>query len=321
MMKDINDMRAYVVPLIGSIQDRKRHWLAASAILIFAIFGCNDVNFEKGATGADAHVPGPETLCSPIGGTVPSTSNGMFGDIYIQQPSVCKATVNYTACDSHEEMTLGTQGSRIADVVVAAPLVPTRPFDKGFETRDGGMLTYPSDFGSYSGTNVFEFWGMNLRTKIALSDLAPADADGAYQFAILADDGFKLTREDTGEVIVELKGVNSTRLVVSSKLVQFARGQRIPFKIQYYQTPRTEIAFQLLWRTRTAGQSLSESYDGQAGTGGTYWFDWTQYNSLGYSPPSAQYNDLVSNNPAHNWRPVRVQNFWMPDSTVNTCVK
>jgi len=306
-------MGTLLVPFSVSSQNGKRHWIGLTAILL--IMGCSNVEFEKGVSPAGAG-PTASTPCSPIGGSFPSNENGMYGNIIVQQPETCTNS-GLQSCNSHQEMTSGAQGSNLSDIVVSAPLVATRPFDRGFETRSGGLLTYPSGFGAFTGQSIVEFWGLNMRTKIALTD---GDYEGDYQLAAIVDDGFRITREDTGEVILDLQGVNSSTLVTRPGagqpigVVRFARGQRIPFKIQYYQTPRTEIAFLMLWRP-VSGSAYADPEEFQS-YGGNYYFNWQSYTPSTGSPPTANFQNLLN----RGWKVMKSQNFWMPDSLTHSCI-
>jgi hypothetical protein len=297
------------MPLIGSIGDVKRHWKTLLTILIIA--ACSPANFEKSPPSATSNPPGPtgETPCSPIGGSFPSNQNGMYGWIVVQTQSTCNSS-GLQSCNSHEEMTSGNQGDKLSDMVVSAPLVPTRDFSVGFATRDGGQLNYRG-----TSTPVREFWGLNMRTKIAL---ASGDAPGLYQFLAIVDDGFRMTLETSNDVFLNLEDVNSSS-VVSTKgagynpnTVYLNPGDRVPFRIQYYQTPATEIAFFMMWRrVNSQADAQTARFERCSGVCGRNAF----WNVDGGGAATANYNALY----ADGWRPMRAENFWMPDNLVHTC--
>lgn len=300
------------MPLIGSLRDVKRHWKALLVILIIA--ACSPANFEKSPPSTNSNPgnpPGPtsETPCSPIGGTFPSNRNGMYGWIVVQDQGTCNGS-GLQSCNSHDEMTSGNQGDKLSDMVVSAPLVPTRDFSVGFATRNGGQLNYRG-----TSTPVREFWGLNMRTKIAL---ASGDAPGLYQFLAIVDDGFRMTREDTGHMFLNLEDVNSSS-VVSNEVgsnnpytVYLNPNDRVPFRIQYYQTPATEIAFFMMWRrVNTQGEATVARFNRGNGAAGRNAF----WNVDGGGGTTANYAALYND----GWRPMRAENFWMPDDLVHTC--
>ena len=306
-------MRARLLPIFGPVRDGKRHWIALFTAFSLTLLACNDVKFEKPTEAQNIdNPPGPtgSTPCSDIGGSFPSNENGMYGWIIVQTPSVCQGSSNLS-CNSFEEMTSGSQGDKLSDMVVSAPIVRTLDFSAGFTTRNGGKL-------NYRGTNtpVVEFWGLNMRTKIALM---PGEGEGYYQFLALVDDGFQIKREDSGEILLNLDGLNPTTVVSNDsvnnapKTLYLRAGERIPFRIQYYQTPKNEIAFYMMWRkvnspaeatnarfNRCAGNVCGRNQFWNVDAGGT---------------PTPNYQALE----ADGWRPMRQENFWMPDSLVHSC--
>lgn len=182
--------------------------------------------------------------------------------------------------------------------------VPTRMFDRGFPTADGSLLMA-------NGKILVEWFELYLETQIQLTG---ADADGSYQFAMIADDGatMELMGVNGFKRHVDNDGTHSSRLACATSPVLMDHAVRLPARIKYYQGPRTEIALMLLWRTVPSASSVpAEPLCGA--TGQDKFFNY--FNNP--STPNQAYLDLLS----RGWKPLQPGNFVLPgQNRVNPCV-
>lgn len=182
--------------------------------------------------------------------------------------------------------------------------VPTRAFDQGFVTQDG--VTIQND----QGNTLYEYFMLSFESRVKL---APGEAAGQYQFALLSDDGSILELDEGSgfDPVVDNDGVHPTRLACATKTVSLQAGSSIPMRLDYYQGPRHHIALNVLWRLRGAGESLSDPACGLEGNS-TFW-----NSSVVPSAPQAAFNDLL----ARGWKVLAPENYELSEPTsVNPCV-
>ncbi len=177
--------------------------------------------------------------------------------------------------------------------------IPTRAFDLGFVTQAGQLIQTPE------GNTLYEYFSIHADTEI---QLAPDEAPGSYQFALLADDGAVLNiDEGTGlHPVVNDDGVHPTRLGCATQAVQMSAGVTLPAHIDYYQGPRYHIALALLWRewTPDPGFNPNDVECGQAGNS-RYWNSGTVP-----STPQAALTGMLS----RGWKFLRPENYVLPRS-------
>jgi hypothetical protein len=183
--------------------------------------------------------------------------------------------------------------------------VPTRPFDQGFLTQDGSLLTLPD------GTTLYEFFGLQFDTVIRLT---ANDQPGLYEFAVLTDDGSILSF-DTGSGLQEYlnaDGDHPTVMGCPSSALALDSTSAVPMHLDYYQGPRYNIALMLLWR-RVADQSAASLDDPACGTDGNdLYFD----QSTNPTTPTSYYFDLLG----RGWSVVPAENFYLPNTSApNPC--
>lgn len=184
--------------------------------------------------------------------------------------------------------------------------IPTRPFDRGFYTQSGDLIT------TINGNSLYEYFGLRFTSDLKL---ATGESPGAYQFAILADDGAILTLniDGTDQVIVNDDGTHPTKMACASLPVNLSDGQTIPFKLIYHQGPRYHIALKVMWRPWPAagGDPVVDTWCNQSGN--SLFFDSTQ------DPPAPQtaYYDLLS----RGWKVLDSGNFKLPSGDPNPCAQ
>ncbi len=119
------------------------------------------------------------TVCNPWGDDATASNRGIVGRLTYMPPGIC-ADENGAALPSRPKLAssyldLGTA----VDVTLffSRLFVPTRFFDRGFETQDGTLIT------NASGNTLYEWFGVELLTQLKLS---PGDEEGDYQLAVLS---------------------------------------------------------------------------------------------------------------------------------------
>lgn len=245
--------------------------------------------------------PPPIAVCDPFSenNEVVTEKNGIEGKLYYFDSQPPTKNTSYF-------LQYGTYVENLI-VYLSQINVPTRHFSQGFTTDTGATLS------NLAGDTLIEWFALNLTGRIGLTS---ADAPGAYQFAAISDDGilFKLTKNGTLEPYINDDNVHPTLMSCSVEPVMFDATTKIPFELNYFQGPRTEIALMLLWRPYPAagGAPIIDPECGKSGT--TYFFDY----STNPSTPKQPYLNLLS----RGWRPVPAVNFFLKENAKpNPCTE
>lgn len=186
--------------------------------------------------------------------------------------------------------------------------MPTRPFDRGFYTQSGTLVT------NANGNTLYEYFGMHLEAQLQLSTNEPA---GYYQLATLADDGALLKIPDGAggfKTIVNNDGTHSTKMACATEPVWLDHNTKIPMILQYYQGPRYHISLVTMWRPWPDGVSntnaVVDPYCGRSGN--SLFFDSTKDPVEAKTP----FYELLS----RDWKVLENANYNFPDQEVNPCV-
>jgi hypothetical protein len=142
-----------------------------------------------------------------------------------------------------------------------------------------------------------EYFSLHFTGRLKTSK---AEGSKVYQFAIISDDGaiFSIYNGSRYQEIVNNDGTHSAKLACSAipvKVYPFT-ALSIPFKLDYYQGPRSEIALILMYREWT-DNTVEEPLCGTEGS--AYWFNPVN------SAPQDPYKQLLT----RGWKPV-------PDSMI-----
>lgn len=185
--------------------------------------------------------------------------------------------------------------------------VPTRPFDRGFYLQSGDLVTTPN------GNTLYEYFGVRMESQM---QLAPTEAPGNYQLAVLADDGALLKIPDGlgGEkIIVNNDGTHATKMMCATEPIYLDHNTKIPMTLEYYQGPRFHISLVTMWRPWPDGSDpdIPENDPLCGAQGNSTFFDSTQ------DPVAAQpaFYELLS----RNWRVLQNENYYFPDQADNPC--
>lgn len=266
---------------------------------VFSLTACLESSDQPTVIDGDTEVDvidPSKIICNPVDDFVPTfLSRGLVGKLYYltdDQPrysSVDEFIPNAHAID--------------ADLYFNRLNVPTRPFDRGFYTMDGTLVTNPD------GQALYEYFGVELETELKL---APGQAPGNYQFAILADDGamMRLHGASGDTVLVNDDGVHPTKMGCQSGSVYMDANTRLPIQFRYHQGPRFHIAMVVLMRPMPTDPALQN--DALCGTSGNDAF----WNSATNPPtPKANYYSLLE----RGWTVLEGANYQLPESS-NPCV-
>lgn len=279
-------------------------WIGASVLLA----SCSMGKFEslRAIPDSASTRSGPRpmfrldsTVCDPLSDYIPygSDTMGLRGKLYYLSDTMPRFT---TVENIPSAIDAGI------DLFLNDVNVPTRMFDRGFPTAAGTLL-------QAEGKTLVEWFGINVDSEIVLDG---DDAPGAYQFAMIADDGAVMevseVNSDAGfKKFIDDDGTHSSRLACALKPVEFATNSHLPTRIKYYQGPRTEIALMLLWRKVDPNNPPSEPLCGA--TGQNLYFEY--HNNP--STPQPAYLDLQG----RGWEPLKPSNFRIRGSQggVNPC--
>ncbi len=233
-------------------------------------------------------------VCEPFGGTTTATPlNGVRTKLFYRMAGMPR----YYTAQQYVDL---TQASG-KDIFLSQINVPTRMFDTGFSSQTNEVLK------DDAGQTLIEYFGLKMSTAIRLGE---NDPEGAYEFALLSDDGsvMKIKNPDeTWSVHINNDGDHPTRMGCASNVVNMTRRTRLEVDLTYYQGPRYHISNVLMWRpVSTGGAAGRDSECGKSGN--TYFFD-----PNNHSVPLAPYNGLI----ARGWKVLAPNNFWVVGSDLN----
>lgn len=291
------------------IQRRSAATIVIMCALALSLPGCltEGTGTEGGTTvvaGPD-DVPGPpltspeHTICDPFNAGTSARDKGLIGNlVYLtdDQP-------RYSSARDYVDNGVPVQSTLYFDKL----FVPTRSWDLGFYTQAGELVL------NHNNEPLYEYFGLHLESELML---APGEAPGWYQFAILSDDGATMDLRDNEGVltpIVNNDGVHPTRMGCSMRSVYLDSTSRVPFVLNYYQGPRYHISMVLMMRPVPEGvDPMAAASDVECGrSGNSRYFN---YNVVP-SEPTATYYDLLT----RGWKPLENQNYHFPESAENPC--
>lgn len=249
----------------------------------------------------DAYVADPsrkifaQKVCNPLSGDDGEGAErlGINGRLYYlqsHQPRYAKAS---------ETIQFGTMLP--AEIFMNRLFVPTRAWDRGFQTTDGSLLK------NEKNETLFEYFGMELQARLKLSAI---EAPGNYQLAILSDDGATVRLTDnTGKenLVIDNDDVHPTKMGCATQPIFMNYRSRIPFRIQYAQGPRYHVSLILMWRPVTSETNLNDPLCGR--TGNDEFFN----SRFDPSVPSANWQALLQ----RGWKPLEIDNYSLMQSTPN----
>ena len=276
--------------------------VAMGVLAMLYVTGCESGSQVPTEEGDRLHTydinayPLNKVVCDPMGGGGGGTSpqQGIKAELFYRSQGQPRY---YRAQDYIDHTTKAEQ-----NIFFTEMFVPTRMFNVGFTTQTSGVLK------DDVGQTLIEYFGIKMNTSLRL---APNDAEGVYEFALLSDDGsvMKIKNGDTWSEVINNDGDHPTRMGCSSQRITMTRDTKLETEILYYQGPRYHISNILLWRKLSDAQAAGT--DSACGvTGNDYWF-----NPNNNSMPTANFTALFS----RGWNVVSQGNFYIPqESTENT---
>lgn len=191
--------------------------------------------------GGSGSIP---VVCDPFDKkNIVDSQSGIEGRIYSSGSRLDRSTCQNQSCTSRDYI---SQGNKInAALFMNRIFVPTRDFTQGFDVNGSNPLT------DANNNTLIEWFALDLQSSFILRD---SDSEGLYQFAIISDDGATLSV--AGQDILVSEGEHAPELACASQVTALKKGDAIPFRLTYFQGPRTQISLILLWRKVSAGQSL-----------------------------------------------------------------
>lgn len=270
------------------------------------LVACSKVEFDKGAPAGTASVN--PVVCDPFGnGGGSNSTQGLVADLHFLEdddragrgaPDRFQYYIDWAKPQNH----------LLKYVFLNQLNVRSRAFTNGFQNQ-GGAYVKKTD-----GTKMEEYFALDLQSELSLAG-KPA---GAYQLAVISDDGAIVDITDTNNTIqvINQDGYNSSRLGCAISPVVFNSTEKKPIRIRYFQSPRTHIALMLLWRPWQGGSSSDPLCGKQGGDFGqdsnNFFFD-----TNADSAPTSNFTVLTS----RNWEVVAPQHFSLPSGTTNPCVQ
>ena len=194
----------------------------------------------------------------------------------------------------------------------------TQNFTLGFQTANG------TDVVDLNGNELDQYFSLQSQGFIG------AATPGAYQFAILSDDGSVFYIGDGQghfQPLINNDGSHSNRFSCAQTVVNVGANSLIPFQINYYQGPPVRLGLMLFWRIVDPGNSTTMADplcpSPQFGTteGDEYFFGVDPNSGLpvpttNYDNPAAGSTTGILN---RGWQVVPAQSFFLTQGTSNPC--
>lgn len=186
--------------------------------------------------------------------------------------------------------------------------VPTRPFNLAeFSNQNGVSVTTDAEDPNY------QYFAIKVKGQF---QLASNEKAGAYQVALLSDDGASLrvvTAEGEQSIVADNDKSKSTRLTCSIRSLHLAQGQSLPFALEYYHGPKYNMNAVLMWRPLPEGANpdapTTDPMCGQAGQGRFF-----EPGAVPAVPRKAFYEML-----SRGWKVLENENFKFPEQATNPC--
>jgi hypothetical protein len=277
--------------------------LAISTCLVFQVTSRAEANSSQANEDNSAHAA--NSVCDPFNkqGSL-GQDRGLVGELFYV-PDVKKRPAISNMNELYRHAVRADHVVYLNDVNV-----PTRAFDRGFNTQDGGLLKTPM------GKDLHEFFALHLESELTLSK-EDHEKPGYYQFAVLADDGVAVSID--GETLLNDTAHHPTKMICSTTAVHLNKSARVPITIDYYQGPRRHIALVLLYRyvkkqEKSNGKHAMEAEPYCKKSGNALFFDSNKVPSA----PQKAWKEMM----ARGWKVVPASNFYIPgDRERNPCKK
>lgn len=266
-------------------------------LCLTALTGCLQDQVKEEDTVADI-VPGEEQsapdpdsfVCNPLTGNPENLDRqqGVSGELFYVEPGGPQYPVAADYIANATKIDISLFFNQL--------YVPTRPFDRGFVTQGGQTIT------TADGSTLYEWFAIRFNGQLRLAE---GQSAGLYQLATLSDDGsvMAITENGVERNIINNDGWHSTQLGCASDVISLAPGQRLPFRLDYFQGPRYHISLVLMWRPLpTLPADQVEPLCGRQGN--SFWFNY----NVDPPTPTNNYNALL----ARGWQVIAPENLSLP---------
>jgi hypothetical protein len=195
-------------------------------------------------------------ICNPFGGS--STSTNIWGLIHYLPPACIQSRFPQKNGPLGKELVVehfvpghpqAFPCLKRSDAKVGLSHLNVSPvaFEKGFKSTKGDLIL------DNQNKPIFEFFSLTLFGAL---QLGPEDKPGAYQLAVLSDDGSLLhvgKHPGPYETIINNNQTHPPRTRCSSlgRPLIMSENMRVDFKLEYFQGPRTMVSLMFFWRPVT----------------------------------------------------------------------
>jgi hypothetical protein len=218
----------------------------------------NDAGASKDSTQSvhdpnqptDPSAPNPPpaaVVCDPFNqANIVDQKMGIEGSLYSAGARLSSAVcANSSQCTSRDYIKNGMKVDAV--LFLSQIFVPTRSFTAGFSADGQNALK------DGNNQDLVEWFALDLHSQFVLD---AADMEGDYQIAIVSDDGHTLDIQ--GTEFLRDEGEHSPRLKCSSRVIHLTHANAYPFRLTYFQGPRTQISLVMMWRKVEASTNLND---------------------------------------------------------------
>jgi hypothetical protein len=196
---------------------------------------------------ANPNPPPATVVCDPFNqANIVDPRMGIEGSLYSAGGRLSSsACANSSQCTSRDYIKKGTKADAV--LFLSQIFVPTRDFTAGFSADGQNTLK------DANNQDLVEWFALDLHSQLVLD---AADMEGDYQIAVVSDDGH--TMDIQGTEFLRDEGEHSPQLKCSSSTIHLTHENAYPFRLTYFQGPRTQISLVMMWRRVDATTNLAD---------------------------------------------------------------
>lgn len=213
---------------------------------------------DRPGEGDKVHTPVDDTLCDPFNANETACSvgrTGLVGRLYYQPPSLPDSDYNVeSGLDGEWKINdYLTRGVDVGEIVLSRLFLPTQSQYRGFEKSNGDFVRRKPEHQPTSRPDapLKNFFAVSVEGALGLT---PADAEGEYEIALLADDGVILEISENAmepyRPIIDADRGHSTSLHCATRRLVFDRSTTKTIRLRYFNNS-SELALVLLYRKVT----------------------------------------------------------------------
>ncbi len=198
-------------------------------MMLLSFQNCQKINFTEARSLNSAQ----DLICDPFSSTSSdacSAGSGLIGRIYYRPTNA--------SWNADSAATLIQRGTRVTQALQLSQVnIPERSFQDGFPVSGGGRVQ--NDINE----DLIEWFAIDMIGFIRIDN--PLQV-GAYQFALVSDDGAALRINNQDFIMNDT--IHGTTWDCSTQTVNFATGVKQDISLRYFQGPRYHITLQMMWR-------------------------------------------------------------------------